>query len=292
MIKVSIVVPVYNTDKYLKKCLDSLVNQTLSDIEIICVNDGSTDDSLSIVNDYANKDNRIKVISQTNQKQGAARNRGSQLATGEYIGFVDSDDWVDLNYFENLYNAAKNYDLDIALATNVRIGGKKTKKRLNIIKEDVYKTLQEKFDVCNQFKNECPTNKIYRRLMLQKYNIVWPEGSYCEDKLFTTQAVYYADGIVTVPNTYYYYYRNPSSTVNSKAKHHLKKVLEDKNKARQSVLHFLKSKHANIRDKEYWAVKKEYIIFRIPVLKIKESLYSEKYYLFSFVKIWEKSFIK
>ena len=210
MVKVSVIIPIYNTELYIEKCLNSLINQTLNDIEIICVNDGSTDDSMVIVNSYAQKDSRIKVIEQPNLKQGAARNNGMKIATGEYIGFVDSDDWVDLDYFEKLYNAAKKYNVDIALATNVRIGNKKTKKRLDIRKEEVFEGLQEKIDVCHQWKNECPTNKIYRNSMLKTNEISWPEGCYCEDKLYTIKAIYYADGIVTVPNVNYYYYRNPN----------------------------------------------------------------------------------
>ena len=101
-VKVSVIVPVYNTEKYLQKCLDSLINQTLKDIEIICINDGSTDNSENIIRMFAKEDSRIKLINQENKKQGAARNAGMKIATGEYIGFVDSDDYVDLNYFERL----------------------------------------------------------------------------------------------------------------------------------------------------------------------------------------------
>ena len=107
MIKVSVIVPVFNTEKYKEKCLNSLINQTLQDIEIICVNDGSTDKSADIIKKFANKDSRFKLINQENKKQGAARNTGMKIAKGEYIGFVDSDDWVDLEYYEKLYNAAK-----------------------------------------------------------------------------------------------------------------------------------------------------------------------------------------
>lgn len=152
MIKVSVIIPVFNTEKYINKCLSSLVNQTLDDIEIICVNDGSADNSLEIIEKIANNDARIKIINQEHKKQGAARNAGLKIAEGEYIGFVDSDDWIDLNYYEMLYNTAKKYDADIALATNVRIGNGKTKKRLEITEEKTAVTLQEKIDIGNQVK--------------------------------------------------------------------------------------------------------------------------------------------
>lgn len=265
--KVSVIVPVYNTEKYLFKCLMSLIQQTLKEIEIIIVNDGSTDSSSNIISQFKESDNRIKVLSQENRKQGAARNNGTQIATGEYIGFVDSDDWVDEDYFEKLYNAAKKYDSDIALATNVRIGNGKTKKRLDIKISKFVTSLQEKFDICNLCKDACPTNKIYRLSMLKNNNITWPENVYCEDKLFSTKAVYYANGIVSVPNIYYYYFRRPNSTVN---KYSMKKYL-DRDFARKQVLEFLKEKNALIRDKDFWAIKFEIRTYGISWFRILES---------------------
>ena len=112
MTKISIIVPVYNVEKYLKECLDSLINQTLEDIEIICINDGSTDNSLAILEEYQKKDSRIKVFSQRNQGVSAARNLGIEKATGEYLTFLDSDDRLELNTCEILYKEtiAKNSD--------------------------------------------------------------------------------------------------------------------------------------------------------------------------------------
>lgn len=111
MIKVSIIIPIYNTEKYLRRCLDSAINQTLKEIEIICINDGSTDNSLSILKEYANKDNRIVVLDIANGGVANARNLGIKKAHGRYIGFIDSDDWVDSGYFENLYSQSEDYDL-------------------------------------------------------------------------------------------------------------------------------------------------------------------------------------
>lgn len=288
MAKVSIIVPVYNTEKFLEKCLNSLIGQTLQDIEIVCVNDGSTDNSLKILTDYANKDSRIIIINQENKMQGAARNAGTAVATGEYIGFVDSDDWVDLDYFEKLYNTAKKYDMDIALATNVRVKNDNLKKRLDIKEEKVYSDLQSKIDVCEQWKNECPTNKIYRLSMLREKHIKWPEMMYCEDKLFTMKAIYFANGIVTVPDTYYYYYWNPKSTVNFSLKAHHSRYLRHKNIARQKVLNFLKEKKAEIRDGDFWAIRKDFKIFNIVMFRIKESLHTEKGLIFGFIPVYQK----
>lgn len=112
MAKVSIVVPIYNVEKYLRQCLDSVVNQTLKDIEVICVNDGSKDSSLDIIMEYVNKDSRVKVIDKENSGYGHSMNCGFDMASGEYIGIVESDDYAEPDMFEKLYSCAKENDLD------------------------------------------------------------------------------------------------------------------------------------------------------------------------------------
>lgn len=116
--------------------------------------------------------------------------------------------------------------------------------------------------------------------MLKANKIVWPENCYCEDKLYTVQAVYYANSVVTVPNVNYYYFRNPNSTVNSKAKKHFKQLIDHKNNARKSVLAFLKEKNAQIRDKDFWAVKNEFRIMGVTIFKMEESLQTTRFVLF------------
>lgn len=116
-IKVSVIIPVYNVEKYLRQCLNSITNQTLEDIEIICINDGSTDNSLKILKKYAQKDQRIIIINKENSGAADSRNKGLKIAQGEYIGFVDGDDWIDKNYYEKLYNVALKNGADIARCT-------------------------------------------------------------------------------------------------------------------------------------------------------------------------------
>lgn len=113
--KVSIVVPIYNVEKYLKNCVDSLLNQTLEDIEIILVDDGSPDKSGEIADEYMRNEKRIKVVHQSNAGLGPARNSGMAVATGEYIGFIDSDDWTQPEMFERLYEAAVLENADIVV---------------------------------------------------------------------------------------------------------------------------------------------------------------------------------
>ena len=112
MAKVSVIIPVYNIEKYLKKCLDSVTNQTFSDIEIICVNDGSTDNSLSILEEYAKKDNRIKIINKENGGLSSAWNAGLNEVSSEYVTFVDGDDWIDTKTFKLAYEAMINNKVD------------------------------------------------------------------------------------------------------------------------------------------------------------------------------------
>jgi len=110
--RISIIIPIYNVNKYLRECLDSIINQTLKTIEIICVNDGSTDNSLEIIKEYI-YDNRIIIINKNNSGYGDSMNQGLNIASGEYIGIVESDDFIDINMFENLYKITKKGDIDI-----------------------------------------------------------------------------------------------------------------------------------------------------------------------------------
>ena len=120
MMKISVVIPVYNIEDYLSECLDSIVNQSLEDIEIICVNDGSTDGSLDILKEYESKDSRVKIISQENKGIGNARNTALEYAKGEYVYFIDGDDTLELDALERLYdlNIEKNADFIIFKISN------------------------------------------------------------------------------------------------------------------------------------------------------------------------------
>lgn len=214
-IKVSIIVPVYNAEKYLNKCLDSLVNQTLKEIEIICVNDASTDGSLNILKGYAQKDSRLVVINQSKSGLSKTRNEALKLAKGEYIGFVDSDDWIDLDFYEKLYNAAKSNNVEIAAAGIISSRSDKTKTLLKYKKTTVYKTAKSKYNVCKIPKLCYVWNKIYRRTDMDMINIKFPENRFYEDIVYTCKVVHLLPSLVTVPNVYYFYRKNPYSIVNS-----------------------------------------------------------------------------
>ena len=113
MVKVSVIIPVYNVEQYLRQSLDSILGQTLEDIELLCVNDGSTDKSLEILQEYASKDERVKIFDKENEGQGVGRNIGIKNATGEFIAFVDPDDWVEPDMYEKMYNQAKTLNSQV-----------------------------------------------------------------------------------------------------------------------------------------------------------------------------------
>lgn len=195
-IKVSIIVPVYNTSQYLEKCLDSLIKQTLKDIEIICVNDGSTDDSGKILENYAKKDKRVVVINQKNMGQSAARNAGLDAARGEYIGFVDSDDYVLADMYRKLYENALNHNSDVVMSS-IKVLDSKTNQ---ITENDSYLSV----GVFNShFDNRCftykdckdfifricvvPWNKLYKASFLKLNGIKFVKGLNFEDNVFALE---------------------------------------------------------------------------------------------------------
>jgi glycosyltransferase involved in cell wall biosynthesis len=204
MPKVSVILPCYNVAPYICACLDSLVNQTLRDIEIICVDDKSTDNTLEIIQERATQDKRIKVIAQpANSGVSVARNTGIDAATGEYIGFVDPDDYVDLDFYEKLYEAATRENADIAKAnlTVVNVDGIHTAGRLNRYVK------QNKLNFQYEF-----TSAIYKRDFLNRHNLRFLPGvSIGEDVNWQIKAVYLANKIPVLDNTSYMYIRRSDS---------------------------------------------------------------------------------
>lgn len=212
--KVSIIVPVYNVEKYLPRCLDSLVNQTLKDIEIICVNDGSTDGSLAILQQYAAKDKRIKIIDKENSGPGDCRNRGIEAAKGEFIAFVDSDDWVELNTYEETYKKAKEHNVPL-LSFNANIVNEKLKKSPKIYYETTEKHLGNWENIAELIFNN-PFHSwhfIYEKSFLQKNDIRFPPLSLCEDVPFVLKALFCAEKILFVPDAFYNYFMRGNSLI-------------------------------------------------------------------------------
>ena len=281
MTKLSIIVPVYNVEKYLPKCLESLIKQTLKDIEIICVNDGSMDNSLAILKEFASKDSRIRIID--NQHQGVAktRNTGIEQSTGEYIGFVDSDDYIDIDFFEKLYNSATKSNSDIAIASIL-----KHKNFFNIYnakytKEETAITIQDKIKLCEDKKHFFfyAWNKIYHSGFIKENNIKFSEGQIYEDVMFAIKALYYSNKIISVYGTKYHYIEHENSLTKYKDKTGGKE--QDLVKAYSELQEFCNSKNIEIPERLNYYTKENFGF----ILNLYKGKYQSKIQLFNIFTI-------
>ena len=196
MAKISVIVPIYNAEAYLAKCIESLIHQSYHALQIILVDDGSTDKSHTIAAQYAEQDTRIALYSQPNRGQAAARNLGLQHATGEWVSFVDADDYLDSDYYEHLLQHSANNDC-------VQIGYRRVTADGEILEEKYPRHFY-------QFTSPCM--RIYRREILIQHHLTFPEGMIYEDVIFSLD--FWATGptFISLPYTGYNYTYNPLST--------------------------------------------------------------------------------
>lgn len=209
MKKISVIIPIYNVEKYLKDCINSVINQTYKNLEIILVDDGATDSSGIICDNYAQKDDRIKVIHKKNGGLSSARNEGMKIATGELISFVDGDDYIASDFYEYLYSIMEKNDADISEAEFVRIPEEivnnaeliiSDKNNQIIVKEYIYTNM----DALNLLygineheyvKKVVVWNKLYKKKLFE--NIIFPQGKLHEDEFTTYKVLYNAEKIVS-----------------------------------------------------------------------------------------------
>lgn len=226
-IKVSVIIPVYNAEAFLATCLDSVSAQSLKEIEIICVDDGSTDGSLKILREYAEKNPKIRVFTQPNARQGAARNRALDHARGEYVAFLDSDDVFAPGALEKLYETASAGTLDMLLLSCVRVDGAGREYRWSY--HDFSKFLPLDFPrKCFSWKDCSPElfwrmpcscwGTFYSRAFLEKHKLRFPEKIFFEDRPFFFFALMLAERVGILDEALYRYRLNPNSTISSKGK--------------------------------------------------------------------------
>jgi len=226
MVKVSIIIPIYNVEEYLKRCLDSLVNQSLKDIEIIIVNDASTDNSIKIMREYESKYKTIKVIdSPVNLRQGGARNLGIDIAKGEYIGFVDSDDWVDIKMYEKLYSKAVIANSDVVDSDYFVSDG------TNVLETVTSNTKEQLGESTSVQKKSLILNsgrmwtKIFKTSLFIDNNIRFPEKLSYEDNPVVPLLLAHAKSLEKVNEPLYYYFKNTLSTTTTKnSMHHFDRL--------------------------------------------------------------------
>lgn len=279
--KVSIIVPAYNVADYIEECLASLVKQTLREIEIIVIDDGSFDFTSEIIHMFKG-DARIKVYTQGNSGPSLSRNKGMNLAKGEYIAFVDADDWIDTDFIEKLYNAAKKSDSDIAAATIIRKREKSQKYRVHYTEEKIYKTLEEKIKIC-----DIPTccyvwNKIYRADFVKKFK--FKVGAFFEDVLWIPEVLKQANQLITVADTTYYYRVNKNSIVKKLPS---KKKQDDSYKSKRYIISFFEENNLPLSKKARNLSKRTFYFLKLPVLKIKEFEKNQTFYLFGILPIFK-----
>ena len=205
-IKVSVIVPIYNTEKFLKKCIESILNQALQEIEIILINDGSTDNSHTICFEYAKKySEKIKYINNKNIGCSATRNLGIELAQGEYIAFVDSDDYIEKEMYEEMYIKSQKTASDIVIC-GFRYIYEKEKEVFIPKKEYSYLDIKNKLSYV--------WNKLFKKELLIKNNIIFPlESHYCEDFVFSFENLISTEKISSLENVMYNYVLHGNNSI-------------------------------------------------------------------------------
>lgn len=228
MSKIAIIIPVYNVSRYLHRCLDSIINQTLKDIEIICVNDGSTDNSLNILEEYARNDSRIKIITKENGGLSSARNEGLKYVTSKYVAFVDSDDWIEEKTYQLALDAIEKNDVDlVSWGANIVLDNISednpaviSAKNYHDIKIVGYKKLDDRL-ICNT--TVTVWNKLFKVNIIRENNIVFPMGLVYEDNEFFLKYIVHCESAYYIDKYLYNYVQRQGSIIS-------KNVVEKSNK--------------------------------------------------------------
>lgn len=255
MATISIIVPVYNVDKYLDKCIKSILEQTFKDFELILVNDGSKDKSEEICEYYKEKDKRVKVINKENGGVSSARNAGLKIAEGKYVGFVDQDDWIDNIMYEKMYEVIMDTKSDIVICDFCKeYEGK-------IISKQKNKNIKNKVEIFNniqaleqlykvKYTYVVAWNKLYKRELFN--DIKYKEGVICEDEFIIHHLYFQSKRVVHIYEEMYHYFQRPGSIINSS--YNIKRL--DKIKALNQRIKFFKNiNQYNLMykaEKDYW----------------------------------------
>lgn len=225
MEKVSIVIPIYNVEKYINRCLDSLINQTYKNIEIICVNDGSKDNSLQILKEYQKKDNRIIIIDKMNAGVSSARNDAIRKSTGSYITFVDADDWLELDAIESLYNTMREQNVDVIRGNFfVNFNEEKNESTGELGELKNKKLLTNQSDFCEKVIDKLLDGRMqsFVWLLMIKKECVYKTSLFKENIHYMEDAIFYIEIMININSIYfldkplYHYFYNQSSCSKSK----------------------------------------------------------------------------
>ena len=232
----SIIIPVYNVEPYLKDCLDSVLSQTFGDWEAICVDDGSTDDSAAILEEYEEKDNRVKAIKQKNAGTAAARNAGLHAATGEYIFFLDSDDWLETNALHTLADSLNDEDV-LCFSGRRYIEATGKYHPADVLQKKYYLSGMEYYNenalLPRDFAFVCVVLRVYRREFLMREKLFFAEDNSYEDNLWVPMMLYYAQTVKVIPDSLYVYRFREGSKMHNHSLERKKDLLEVANRLAQ-----------------------------------------------------------
>lgn len=261
MKKVSIIVPVYGVEKYIDKCLDSLVKQSLKEIEVIVVNDGTKDNSQKIIDKYVKKyPDKIKSFIKENGGQGSARNYGLEKVSGEYIGYVDSDDFIEKDMYKKLYNKAKEKDYDIVVCGNYNVSEDYQNKNVDVFINNYNTDLENIF-----FGKMAVWNKIYKRDILIKNKLEFKEKVWYEDLAFTLKAIMNSNTFAFIDEPLYDYLIREGSTMNNSNVQRNLEILDAFNDILSYIKHNKKEEYFS--KIEFLAIDHIYISAIVRVLK-------------------------
>lgn len=227
MAKISVLMPVYNVERYLERCLESVLNQTFSDMEILCMDDGSTDRSGEILDQYAKRDSRVRVVHKANSGYGSTMNQAAALASGEFIGIVESDDYIDPDMYEVMCEAMTSRQLDFVKTDYYQMwerddGTEQNDYRALTRTGGLYgRVIEPNRERESYFLEKFTWNALYRREFLEKHGIRYQEtpGASYQDNGFWFQTFYFAERVMFLPQAFYHYKQdNPDSSINSDKK--------------------------------------------------------------------------
>lgn len=286
---VSVIIPVYNDEKYLCECVDSVIRQTYNNLEIILIDDGSRDKSGKICDEYAKVDDRIKVVHQNNHGVSFSRNKGIEISAGKYIAFIDADDSVEVEYLEEMVKCMHNIDCDLILSGYNNIFCDKNIIQSNYFNGNISGNIKNDFHKMRKYLF-APWGKLYKREIIIKNNILFPiDFSDAEDHVFNFEYISHIRNYFYINKSLYnYYHRNRktlSKLVTAKSFYsNYKRLLKEKeflnlNQINRKEYIFTNScldvmnKYCKISD-----IDDNYCLYSERVLKIKELLYGFKYY--------------
>ncbi len=295
-IQLSLILPIYNTEKYIIRCLNSVICQRIEDLEVIIINDCSTDNTLSIISSYANEHNNIQIINlPENKGVGYARNVGLRNAIGKYVGFIDGDDWVDVNMYDLMIKYLEKYDADIAVCG--------VKNEYEDCKTGNYRY---RYDIPKILSNDCALNilsksldlginissivcnKLFKIDLLKKHTLYFPVGSYNEDDYLTFLAFVHSKKIILTPDCYYHYYQRPDSITHLFSKKHINDLFATFNLLK---LNLEKKQIYSLYQKEFWSFLEKCLVFVVAAMfRAEQNNIIQKQYLNHFVETYLKYF--